>query len=51
MKRSGAQIQRIGDSKALHTVIFVPHTSNGGLSSKNPGLDMIGLNLAINLSD
>lgn len=35
MKRSGAQIQRIGDSKALHTVVFVIAMLSFMLNSSN----------------
>jgi len=40
-----------GARENISVALRVQHTSNGGLSSKNPGLDMIGLNFAINLSD
>ena len=40
-----------GARKNISVALRVQHTSNGGLSSKNPGLDMIGLNFAINFSD
>lgn len=31
--------------------LLIQHTSNGGLNSTNPGMDIVGLNFAINLSD
>ena len=40
-----------GAHENISVALRVQHTSNGGLSSTNPGLDMIGLNFAINLSD
>ena len=33
-------------SNSLSMALRLQHTSNGGLSSTNPGLDMIGLNIA-----
>jgi len=40
-----------GARENISIALRVQHTSNGGLSSTNPGLDMIGLNFAFNLSD
>ena len=40
-----------GARENISLALRVQHTSNGGLSSTNPGLDMIGLNFAINLSN
>ena len=40
-----------GARENVSLALRVQHTSNGGLSSTNPGLDMIGLNFAFNLSD
>ena len=40
-----------GARKNISIALRVQHTSNAGLSKINPGLDMIGLNFAINLSD
>ena len=40
-----------GARKNISIALRVQHTSNGGLSSTNPGLDMIGLNFAFNLFD
>ncbi len=40
-----------GTRQNISLALRVQHTSNGGLSSTNPGLDMIGLNFAFNLSD
>ena len=41
----------IGARKDIFLASRVQHTSNAGLSKINPGLDTIGLNFAINLSD
>ena len=38
----------LGDDDASSISIRIQHTSNGGLSSSNPGMDMVGLNLAVN---
>ena len=38
-----------GASDNILLSLRVQHTSNGGLSSDNPGLDMIGLNISINV--
>ena len=40
-----------GTRQNISLALRVQHTSNGGLGSTNPGLDMIGLNFAFNLSD
>jgi len=40
-----------GARENISLALRIQHTSNGGLSSTNPGLDMIGLNFAFNLSD
>ena len=40
-----------GARKNISIALRVQHTSNAGLSKINPGLDTIGLNFAINLSD
>jgi len=40
-----------GVRENISLALRVQHTSNGGLSSTNPGLDMIGLNFAFNLFD
>ncbi len=40
-----------GARKNISIALRVQHTSNAGLSKFNPGLDTIGLNFAINLSD
>ncbi len=40
-----------GARKNISLALRVQHTSNGGLSSTNPGLDTIGLNFAFNLSN
>ena len=40
-----------GARENISLALRIQHTSNGGLSSTNPGLDMIGLNFTINLSD
>ncbi len=40
-----------GARENISVALRVQHTSNGGLSGTNPGLDMIGLNFAFNLSD
>ncbi len=40
-----------GTRQNISLALRVQHTSNGGLSSTNPGLDMIGLNFAFDLSD
>ena len=40
-----------GARENISIALRVQHTSNGGLSSTNPGLDMIGLNFAFNFSD
>ena len=40
-----------GTRQNISVALRVQHTSNGGLSSTNPGLDMIGLNFAFNSSD
>ena len=37
-----------GKRDALSLSLRVQHTSNGGLSRTNPGMDMIGINLAFN---
>ena len=39
---------RFGKRGALSLSLRVQHTSNGGLSSTNPGMDMIGINFAFN---
>ena len=39
---------RFGKRDALSLSLRVQHTSNGGLSRTNPGMDMIGINLAFN---
>ena len=41
----------LGARDASSISLRVQHTSNSGLSSTNPGMDMIGLNFAINFSD
>ena len=38
-----------GASDSILLSLPVQHTSNGGLSSDNPGLDMIGLNISFNV--
>ena len=38
-----------GASDNIAVSLRVQHTSNGGLSSDNPGLDMIGLNITFNV--
>lgn len=38
-----------GASDNILLSLRVQHTSNGGLSSDNPGLDMIGLNISFNI--
>jgi len=40
-----------GARKNISLALRVQHTSNGGLSETNPGLDMIGLNFTFNLFD
>jgi len=40
-----------GARENISIALRVQHTSNGGLSGTNPGLDMIGLNFTFNLSD
>lgn len=40
-----------GATDNIAVSLRVQHTSNGGLSSDNPGLDMIGLNFAFNIFD
>ena len=40
-----------GARENISVALRVQHTSNGGLSNTNPGLDMIGLSFAFNLSD
>ncbi len=40
-----------GARKNISLALRVQHTSNGGLSSTNPGLDMIGLNFVFTFSD
>ncbi len=40
-----------GVRENISLALRVQHTSNGGLSSTNPGLDMIGLNFTFNLFD
>ncbi len=37
-----------GNRDALSLSFRVQHTSNGGLSSTNPGMDMIGINIVFN---
>jgi hypothetical protein len=39
-----------GTRENFSVALRVQHTSNGGLSGTNPGLDMIGLNFTFNLS-
>lgn len=36
-----------GATSAFALALRIQHTSNGGLSSDNPGMDMVGLNLSI----
>lgn len=40
-----------GATGALALALRIQHTSNGGLASDNPGMDMVGLNLSINFLD
>jgi len=40
-----------GAMGAVAFTLRIQHTSNGGLSSDNPGMDMVGLNLSINFWD
>ena len=46
---SAAISTTFGASDSISLSLRVQHTSNGGLSSDNPGLDMIGLNIAFNI--
>jgi hypothetical protein len=39
---------RFGKRDALSLSLRVQHTSNGGLNSTNPGMNMIGINIAFN---
>ena len=39
-----------GPRRSLSISIRAQHTSNGGLSNTNPGLDMIGLNIAFDFA-
>ena len=39
-----------GARENISVALRIQHISNGGLSSTNPGMDMIGLNLTFNLS-
>ena len=41
----------LGARKNFSVSLRMQHTSNGGLNSTNPGMDMIGLNIAFKLSD
>lgn len=41
----------LGARDGLELALRVQHTSNGGLSSTNPGMDMIGLSFAFNFSN
>ena len=38
----------LGRRKSLSVSLRAQHTSNGGLSSTNPGIDMLGLNVTFN---
>ena len=40
-----------GSREDISVALRIQHISNGGLSSTNPGMDMIGLNLTFNLSN
>ncbi|MEO0952088.1 MAG: acyloxyacyl hydrolase [Pseudomonadota bacterium] len=40
-----------GRKKSVVVSLRAQHTSNGGLSRTNPGIDMIGINLAFNFAD
>lgn len=40
-----------GASGARALALRIQHTSNGGLASHNPGMDMVGVNLSINFRD
>ncbi len=40
-----------GARENISVALRIQHISNGGLSSTNPGMDMIGLNLTFNLSN
>ncbi|MGI9206306.1 MAG: acyloxyacyl hydrolase [Woeseiaceae bacterium] len=47
---SSASIGRtFGVTGTFTLALRVQHTSNGGLSSDNPGIDMVGLNLSMNI--
>ena len=39
-----------GARDAISLALRIQHTSNGGISSTNPGMDMIGINFAFDLS-
>ncbi|MEO0366773.1 MAG: acyloxyacyl hydrolase [Pseudomonadota bacterium] len=41
----------LGRKRSIVVSLRAQHTSNGGLSRTNPGLDMIGINLAFNFAD
>lgn len=36
----------LGERRALSIALRIQHTSNGGIDSTNPGLDMVGLNIS-----
>lgn len=40
-----------GRRQSVAVSLRVQHTSNGGLSETNPGIDMIGINVTFNFSD
>lgn len=42
---------RFGRNEAYSISLRAQHTSNGGLNSENPGLDMIGLTFAVEFRD
>ena len=40
-----------GKRQSVAVALRAQHTSNGGLSDTNPGIDMVGLNFSFNFSD
>lgn len=47
---SAAVGANFGEFRNMSLSLRIQHISNGGLSSKNPGMDMIGLNFSFNLN-
>jgi len=41
---------RLGRQQTIALALRAQHTSNGGLSDNNPGVDMVGLNVSVNFA-